>query len=159
MGACINIHRNSKIPPFLRADILLAANTRVLSVFPILLTHNKIYCPIQPKPFSRAAKGSFPSCQRGLFRVSEEPFLRCVTVLPAVRKSLFRVPAVSLRSYKEEENAMWVRFPYIAEAAVAPCRFCFVVFCCQYFLLRLCIIMRFRRVCSGAGACPSGRGS
>lgn len=65
MGACINIHRNSKIPPFLRADILLAANTRVLSVFPILLIHNKIYCPTQPKPFSRVAKGAFPSCETG----------------------------------------------------------------------------------------------
>ena len=97
--------------------------------------------------------------RNGLFRVSEELFLRCGTVLSAVRKSLFRVPAVSLRSYKEEENAMRVRFPYIAETSVAPCRFCFVVFCCQYFLLLLCIIMRFRRVCSEAAGCPSGHGS
>lgn len=75
--------------------------------------------------------------RNGLFRVSEELFLRCGTVLSAVRKSLFRVPAVSLRSYKEEENAMRVRFPYIAETSVAPCRFCFVfsvvnIFYCYY---------------------------
>ena len=97
--------------------------------------------------------------RNGLFRVSEELFLRCGTVLSAVRKSLFRAMAEIVRSYKEEESAMRVRFPYIAEVAVTPCRFCFVVFCCQYFLLLLCIIMRFRRVCSGAAVCPSGHGS
>ena len=95
--------------------------------------------------------------RNGLFRVSEELFLRCGTVLSAVRKSLFRAMAEIVRSYKEEESAMRVRFPYIAEAAVAPCRFCFVVFCCQYFLLLLCIIMRFRCVCSDAAGYPSGR--
>lgn len=94
--------------------------------------------------------------RNGLFRVSEELFLRCGTVLSAVRKSLFRVPMEIVRSYKEEESAMRVRFPYIAEASVAPCRFCFVVFCCQYFLLLLCIIMRFRRVFSGVAGYPSG---
>lgn len=77
----------------------------------------------------------FSAMRNGLFRVSEEPFLRCGTVLFAVRKSLFRVPVVSLRSYKEEESDMRVRFPYIAESSVPSFRFCFVVFCCQYFLL------------------------
>lgn len=45
MEACINIHRNPKIPPFLRADMLSAANTQVFGVLHILLIHNKIYCP------------------------------------------------------------------------------------------------------------------
>ena len=97
--------------------------------------------------------------RNGLFRVSEELFLRCGTVLSAVRKSLFRAMAETVRQYEGEESRMQGRFPYIAEASVAPCRFCFVVFCCQYFLLLLCIIMRFRRVCSEAAGCPSGHGS
>ena len=41
--------------------------------------------------FQRRQRG-FSAMRNGLFRVSEELFLRCGTVLSAVRKSLFRGP-------------------------------------------------------------------